>query len=65
VQVLECSDLSIEEKMAIHTGEKRVPTSTLAQINGQPMQTQSVQEDSAFCKISGVGEQLERATKHE
>jgi hypothetical protein len=24
-----------------------------------------VQEDSAFCKISGVGEQLERATKHE
>jgi hypothetical protein len=30
VQVLECSDLSIEEKMAIHTGEKWVPTSTLA-----------------------------------
>jgi hypothetical protein len=32
--VLECSDLSIEEKMAIHTGEKRVPTSALALING-------------------------------
>jgi hypothetical protein len=32
--VLECSALSNEEKMAIHTGEKRVPTSTLAVING-------------------------------
>jgi hypothetical protein len=57
VQVLECHAVSIEEKMAIHTGEKRVPTSTLANT--------SVQEDSAFCKISGVSEQLERGTKHE
>jgi len=40
--VLECSALSILEKMAIHTGEKRVPTSTLALINGPPMQTQVV-----------------------
>ncbi|CAK9883350.1 unnamed protein product [Sphagnum jensenii] len=32
--VLECSALSIEEKMEIDTGEKRVPTSTLALING-------------------------------
>jgi hypothetical protein len=64
VQVLECSALSIEEKLAIDTGEKQVPTSTLALMNGRPMQTH-VQEDSAFCKISGVCEQLERATKHE
>jgi hypothetical protein len=50
VQVLECSDFSIEEKMAIHTGEKRVPTSTLAIINGGPMQTQVCKRIQLFAR---------------
>ncbi|KAH9568343.1 hypothetical protein CY35_03G071900 [Sphagnum magellanicum] len=48
--VLECSDLSIEEKMAIHTGEKRVPTSTLAIINGRPLQTQVCKRIQLFAR---------------
>ncbi len=50
VQVLECSDLSNEEKMAIHTGEKRVPTSTLAIINGRPMQIQVCKRIQPFAR---------------
>jgi len=48
--VLECSDLSNEEKMAIHTGEKRVPTSTLAIINGRPMQIQVCKRIQPFAR---------------